>query len=234
VLFIHGFLGSGADASFLESLADITVIAPDLPGHGKSAPFSEASQASTSHFPELLADALSQYGPYELIVGYSLGGRIAREWLQRGSFSFTKWLFLSTFFGHISSGEARMRLKDDQRKAIDVLINPQDFLDRWNQQELFKPYSSPPSGSPDIDPQSASFLLEHFSAGHQLRLEEIPAGNRIGILFGQNDPKFIAHSRAMQLILEPALYREVPDAWHRIIHDQPGFCRTAVQDMLLL
>ncbi|GAA1616700.1 alpha/beta fold hydrolase [Leucobacter chromiireducens] len=85
ILLLHGFTSS-ADADFLgtgwvEALheAGRSVIAVDLPGHGRSAAISAAEQATTSGVLRAIADtvtAVSPSGPID-VIGYSLGGRLA-------------------------------------------------------------------------------------------------------------------------------------------------------------
>ncbi len=82
MLLLHGFLGSGRNLSSLarriaESRPEVTVIVPDLRGHGTSPELGQ--QASLQTLAEdvwQLTDALPLKGPIE-IVGHSLGGRVA-------------------------------------------------------------------------------------------------------------------------------------------------------------
>jgi 2-succinyl-6-hydroxy-2,4-cyclohexadiene-1-carboxylate synthase len=234
ILFLHGFLGTGADGQFLAELPRVSVFAPDLPGHGDSVPFEKPEDAAPAPLAAAVADAVQEFGPFDLVAGYSLGGRLAREFLERRSVASTRWLFYAAWLGFHASGEAFLRRKEDHRKAIDLLVNPDDFFEKWNKQSLFGPSRNEPSGHKTTHPESAAWLLEHFSAGTQSRLEKIPEKCRIGMVFGANDPKFSAHYKAMAIVLEPSLLLEIPGAWHRVIKDNPDACRNAAQKMLQL
>lgn len=82
VLLLHGFLGSGRN---LRSLArrwqdrdpSLTLVLPDLTGHGASPPLPEApTLEDLARDVLLLAHALRLKRPFRL-VGHSLGGRVA-------------------------------------------------------------------------------------------------------------------------------------------------------------
>lgn len=82
MLLLHGFLGSGRNLSSLarrisEARPEVTVVVPDLRGHGTSPALGRS--ASLEHLAQdvwQLADSLYPNEPVE-IVGHSLGGRVA-------------------------------------------------------------------------------------------------------------------------------------------------------------
>lgn len=222
VLFLHGFLGSSNDSAFLDGIGThFTVIAPDLPGHGKSRILATPEEASVEQFPSKLAADLSSFGPFHAVVGYSLGGRIAREMLEKNLISAPKWLFASTFFGYRSKSEARHRLAADKQKAIELLINPPEFFSQFRKKSIFNPALSSAIRSEEVHPPSAALLLEFFSPAHQSRLNSVPENVALALLCGRRDAKFAVHSRAMNLILSPAAYHELDQAWHRVFEDAP-------------
>lgn len=82
ILLLHGFLGSGRNLSSLarrisEARPDVTVVVPDLRGHGISPPMTAGASLQTLAIDVLeLAASLVGDAPFEL-VGHSLGGRVA-------------------------------------------------------------------------------------------------------------------------------------------------------------
>ncbi len=82
VILLHGFLGSGRNvASLARRWAEldpaVTVIAADLPGHGRSDPLPPGADLGTMGEAVLaLADRLGLPGPLHL-AGHSMGGRAA-------------------------------------------------------------------------------------------------------------------------------------------------------------
>ena len=74
VLLIHGLAGNrGSWWNIAEQLADggCTVAAPDLRGHG------DAPTTSRYRFDDFAADLAELGGPWDLVIGHSLGGPIA-------------------------------------------------------------------------------------------------------------------------------------------------------------
>ena len=84
LLLVHGMAGSSANwREVIEPLArQYTVIAPDLPGHGKSAP--AEGEYSVASFAAGLHDLLAALGhDRATLVGHSLGGGIAMQFAHQ-------------------------------------------------------------------------------------------------------------------------------------------------------
>ncbi|QWF85404.1 alpha/beta fold hydrolase [Amycolatopsis sp. CA-230715] len=75
VLLLHGLGATGAVWDRFSGLLDRRVLAPDLPGHGQSAPLPQYSFATLT---AAVARALSGEGPV-VVAGHSLGGVLALE-----------------------------------------------------------------------------------------------------------------------------------------------------------
>lgn len=76
VLALHGFTGSGADWEPVATSLDAPVLAPDLLGHGGSpAPADPAAYRIHEVVEHCLAWCASR--PAWIVVGYSMGGRVA-------------------------------------------------------------------------------------------------------------------------------------------------------------
>lgn len=76
VLLCHGWRSKAADfRRMVEALveAGYTVEGIDMPGHGKS----EGKHTALPEFRDILKDHYTQHGPYEAIIGHSLGGLAA-------------------------------------------------------------------------------------------------------------------------------------------------------------
>lgn len=95
LVWLHGLLGSGLDwQPILPFFSDWPCLTIDLPGHGDSANIQPTSFADVSQY---LTNTLAAYniGDY-ILVGYSLGGRIA-AWHT---------CFSKTYFGKTSFGKS--------------------------------------------------------------------------------------------------------------------------------
>ena len=140
VLFLHGFMGSGADWSDAISALDerFYCVAPDLPGHGVSLgllPEAYTVEGAT----RAVLDLLDRFGAARpAIVGYSMGGRLALYLALRHP-ERCSGLFLESASPGIEDAtkrEARRR-SDEQRaerlEAGDLAI----ILHDWYRQPLF-------------------------------------------------------------------------------------------------
>ena len=84
ILLVHGWGVSGAlfEAQLDALAADFRVVAPDLPGHGASAPF--PPQAKFGWLADRLADLIGELHLRDLcLVGWSLGAMVAWDLLRR-------------------------------------------------------------------------------------------------------------------------------------------------------
>src|SRR3712207_4582359 len=80
ILFLHGFMGSGADWAHTISALDERsyCVAPDLPGHGSSLGMPHPGAYTIEGAAQALLTLLDELEiERPLIVGYSMGGRLA-------------------------------------------------------------------------------------------------------------------------------------------------------------
>jgi len=177
IVFLHGFLGTGQDWTGVCSfLTDFTCIAVDLPGHGQ-APFRESFELDVD-FERFV------------LVGYSMGGRLAMEYAAKHPERVSSLILISAHPGLLSEDEKQKRLASDAEWAQLLLELPIDeFLSRWYDQPLFHPFK------PDLsamsmrrrqNPESLAKALLCFSLGKQPRYDTKDAL----ILVGERDEKF--------------------------------------------
>jgi 2-succinyl-6-hydroxy-2,4-cyclohexadiene-1-carboxylate synthase len=142
IVFLHGFLGSGLDwEEIIRGLSDkFYCLAPDLPGHGRTAkspnpePYSMRGAAEAVHVGlDELRIAQSS------LVGYSLGGRLA---LHLGTTHPRRWNRLvieSASPGIESVLEQAKRREMDEKKAQELeSMQFEVFLQEWYDQPLFQ------------------------------------------------------------------------------------------------
>lgn len=184
IIFLHGFLGKAEDwLPVCSYLPPCNCIGFDLPGHGDS-PFEPEFTLPISH-----------------LVGYSLGGRIA---LRHPALTHT---LLSVHPGLKTEEEKLARLKSDLNWADLLLQLPIDeFLDRWYDQSIFKPYKPDLKARRIQNIEGLAKALMHYSLAKQERFEID------GVLVGERDTKFRA------LYQNPIV---IPDAGHMIHLENP-------------
>ena len=189
IVFLHGFLGKAEDwVPVCSFLPPCHCIGFDLPGHGNS-PFTEKFDIDIPHFH---------------LVAYSMGGRIALQQFAKKAATLT---LLSVHPGLKTEEEKQNRIESDRAWAQLLLELPIDeFLTRWSDQPIFKPYRPDFTMRRKQNIHGLSASLMHFSLGKQPRYEIE------GVLIGERDEKFRA------LYKNPIL---IPNAGHMVHLENP-------------
>ena len=140
ILFLHGFLGSGADWTGAISTLDerFYCVAPDLPGHGASlglSPECYTMEGTTRSLLDLLDDLDIELAA---LVGYSMGGRLALYLALRYPARCSTLFLESASPGIESEAEREARRRSDEEKAARLESGDlESFLDDWYRQPLF-------------------------------------------------------------------------------------------------
>ncbi|MFT6927948.1 MAG: 2-succinyl-6-hydroxy-2,4-cyclohexadiene-1-carboxylate synthase [Psychromonas sp.] len=146
LVFLHGFLGSHQDWSeTIEQLKDcFYCVSIDLPGHGNSfavtTPLDNGFEATHRSIKAVLDDLqIKEY----ILIGYSLGGRIALDYARTQQDPRLKALLLeSSHTGYQTQDEKDQRFAHDlnwaKRFATQSMM---ESLNDWYQQDIFKDLS---------------------------------------------------------------------------------------------
>jgi 2-succinyl-6-hydroxy-2,4-cyclohexadiene-1-carboxylate synthase len=142
VLFLHGFMGSSADwQDVVAALGDRSFcIAPDLPGHGVSLGLTPDAYTIEGSARALLLvlDELEVELP--VMVGYSMGGRLALYVALRYPKRCAGLFLESASPGLESVEERKARREADEEKARRLESGDfEKFLSDWYRQPLFAP-----------------------------------------------------------------------------------------------
>ncbi len=234
VLFLHGFMGSSADwEDVVAAIEDRALcIAPDLPGHGGSlglAPGSFTIEGSARAALHTL-DELEVESP--LIVGYSMGGRLALYLALRYP-ERCAGLFLESASPGLESGEERTarRTADGERARRLESGDLEAFLGDWYRQPLFSPLARDEellrrtiAARRRNDPVELARSLRGMGTGSQPSLWGELEGLAVPALAvaGELDEKYAAISSRMAAIgprVESAL---IPEAGHNVHAEAPA------------
>lgn len=164
-------------------------------------------------------------GP-RVLIGYSLGGRLALQALAKDPSLYDAVILLSANPGLTREKERFDRRQNDKAWAQKFSELPwQQVLSEWNAQPVFKDSVHEPIRSEsDFERSQLASALTEWSLANQQDLREVIAKNSEKILWlsGDRDIKF--QSIAMELKrLAPGLQTEiVPKASHRVIFDNPA------------
>lgn len=236
VLFLHGFMAGGyVWLSTMEKIGDIAkCLAPDLPGHGQT-----VADLNQLDF-DSLADAVVQLAGEKfdrpaVLVGYSLGGRIALHTALKYPEQFAALVLESATAGIESEEERQERLAQDSRQA-DALRQKgmKDFLKSWYQQPLFtslKPEMIERiiTRKSENNPQLLAEVMMRLSPGRQQSLwSDLPKWRKPSLLIaGELDQKYCGAAVRMSMLLRRSWLGIVSGAGH-IVHLENNVDFTAV------
>jgi 2-succinyl-6-hydroxy-2,4-cyclohexadiene-1-carboxylate synthase len=140
ILFLHGFMGSGADwADAISALEErFYCVAPDLPGHGRSLGL-PPEHYTIEGTKEALLGLLDDFGiERPMVVGYSMGGRLALYLALRHPERCSRLFLESASPGIEDATERKARRRSDEEKVLRLESGDlASFLDDWYRQPLF-------------------------------------------------------------------------------------------------
>ncbi len=228
VVFLHGLLGSGEDwQSCLDSLNGVNWLTIDLPGHGKS---QAIDGKNFDHCCELVVQSIqskvSRHTPI-LLVGYSLGARIAMYGAALEGFkalNLRGLLLEGGNFGLIDKTQKNARWQHDSAWAQRFKNEPiEQVLDDWYQQAVFSSLNHAQrqtlveKRSANLGVAIANMLLSTSLAKQPYLLTQL-ASQKLAAHYicGIKDTKFSAMAEHSGLS-----FSQVKDAGHNVHDEQP-------------
>lgn len=224
-VFLHGFLGSGADFdSVISRLGGYTI---DLPGHGATRFSSEFMMSNTATAIVNLLDQL-QIDQTNL-VGYSMGGRLALYLALNYPNRFPKAVIESGSPGLRTESERLDRIKRDRALADRLETDFNQFLIDWYNQPLFQSFKLHPRFEEMLkersrnDPGELARSLREMGTGMQPSLwEKLQTyHNPLLLIVGEYDRKFVAINQEMASLCKTAELSIVSDAGHNVHFEKP-------------
>jgi len=244
LIFLHGFLGCGADFRPLaEPLSRrFYCLLPDLPGHGGTPlPERPLSFAMLHRQFHLLLDSLGI--ERFTLAGYSMGGRLALYFAVQMAGRVQALVVESANPGLRAPAERAARLQADQQRARRMLqIGMEAFLQEWYDMPLFASLHRNPQAlramraaraAGNAPPQAARVIVELSPARQPSLWEALPSLSMPALfLAGALDPKYAALVRRMAARLRRGQALVIPEAGHNIHFEQPEAWLRAVRDFL--
>lgn len=140
VTLVHGFLGSPADWSDV-----LACLAPGIACD--CVPLTELGCGSIAEAAAALGARIGR-NPCDLLVGYSMGGRIALELAASRGACVPRLLLLAASPGLDEDAERARRAAEDDARAAEILRDGLDaFVERWYRLPIFAPFTLHPSFS---------------------------------------------------------------------------------------
>ncbi len=235
VVLLHGFGGSRRvwDGVVAHLPAErYRPLALDLPGHGE-----QADAARPITFEGCVASVLERSPERFVLVGYSMGGRIALHVALAAPERIARLVLISTTAGIEDPAERASRRERDRRLAEKIDSGSiEDFSERWRAQPMFA--ADPPS----VDrlaradqarnrPDGVAAALRGIGTG-----EMAPLWERLGelrmpvtIVVGARDAKFHVLGRRMAELLADATLVMAPGG-HVLPLENPSAVVEALED----
>lgn len=245
VLLLHGFTGSARswDALRAELRTRFTVIAVDLPGHGRSSVPTTGAYGMADVTREVAAVLADASAAPAAVLGYSMGGRIALRLALEHPSVVGSLVLESTSPGVGDPAEREARRRSDAALA-DLLVREglAAFVDRWEQLPLWARHSQLPDEARarlreirlSHDPGMLSAMLRRTGAGEDPPVLERLAEIRVPTLLiaGALDTAYVAHARSMVARLPNARVEIIPNAGHMVHFEAPSEFHAAVKTFL--
>ncbi len=230
LIFLHGFLGSRLDwMPMVESLQNrYRCIAIDLPSHGKS-------PHSDDVFAELEKTLLSlSKDTSPILIGYSLGGRLALTYGNKHPKSIKGLIALSSHTG------LKTELEKQQRKKNDLLweerlktLSSDEFLNLWYRQSVFASLGKQPKlleelleRRPYQNGIELANVLSQVSLSKQSLYDTFK--HPVQFLFGEEDRAYVDLYSSIPSLLK----KEIPNAGHVLYLENPTACIEAIKGFI--
>lgn len=205
IALLHGFLGDPAiwDATIAAWPRDgDEFIRPTLPGHGKR-------ESVWGTWDGNLAVVASAIGEADIVVGYSLGGRVALGLVATGRVH--RAILVSTNPGIDDSERAERRARDAEWATLLRERGMIAFLDMWEAQPLFSTRMRAPLSHREarrarrleLDPEQLARSLEVMGLAEMPDYRELVDTQRFSLVVGADDEKYgaIAHTLPARCVI---------------------------------
>jgi 2-succinyl-6-hydroxy-2,4-cyclohexadiene-1-carboxylate synthase len=216
-VLLHGFAGDPANWDDVDVVAERIA----LPGH-------LGGGAVAAGWDANLAAIAARIGPCDVVVGYSLGARVALGLVAGGHVA--RGVLVSVNPG-IADHERTARRAGDAAWAARLRRDGlAGFVDAWQAQPLFATQARAPADRLAarrarrlaLDPEQLAQSLEAMG------LAEMPdyralVGDRVALIAGADDPKYVAIARAL-----PAHLELVAASGHDPTLEQPAALAAAI------
>jgi len=233
VVALHGFTGGGRDFEPLVRTRRASWWAPDLPGHGAAYAVRPGAMYGMPAHLRVVDAAVAAAGAPVVLLGYSLGGRLALQWALRRPRHVAALVLVGATPGLVAPPARRARARADQLRARGVLRNGvAAFLARWRsqsliatQQRIAQPYRRRMGlRRRGLTAWGLAGSLRGFSTGvmpplwTQLHALALP----VLLVTGAEDEKFTVLARAMVEALPCATHHVLAGAGHACHLEAPA------------
>jgi 2-succinyl-6-hydroxy-2,4-cyclohexadiene-1-carboxylate synthase len=211
---LHGMVGEPADWDFLRATV------PNL-----EAPLLWAEVDRYLPWAEQFTNRVRQIDPNPVLMGYSMGGRLALHALLAAPGLFRAAIIISAHPGLADRRLRQIRWRQDDEWAAKIRSVPwQTFLRIWNDQAVFN--GSAPPGERLTTFKWRQGIIRSFDCWGLSRQEDLlPRLGSIATpvlwITGENDPRYTSLAASAVEALPQARHEIVPRAGHRVPWEAP-------------
>ncbi|MGZ3780936.1 MAG: alpha/beta fold hydrolase [Pseudobdellovibrionaceae bacterium] len=235
LFFLHGFLGRPSDwdavKACLPQSQNIRIFLPDFfnePGLGPHHSFEEWAHNFTKW-----VENLGLKSDKNILIGYSLGGRLALHAFENDPSLWTRIICVSTNpgFDDVFDGSAPLskerlsRLDNDTEWSRAFEAKPWiELIQKWNAQAVFNGGGSEPTRfEGDYRRYNLSLALTRWSLALQKNMRSMlkKHAKKIVWVVGENDYKFVEISKLLKEEITELKVNTVNKASHRVLFDNP-------------
>jgi 2-succinyl-6-hydroxy-2,4-cyclohexadiene-1-carboxylate synthase len=232
ILFLHGFMGDIHEFDTAINLLgdNFSYLKVDLPGHGNTQVLGGKEYYTMPKIAEAIISLLDKLNITKcLLVGYSMGGRLALYLTLNFPERFYKVILESASPGLATEPEQIERVKRDAQIARKLArstskIDFAAFLFNWYNQPIFGSIKNHPEFKRMLEsrlqnhPQELTKSLQFMGTGSQSSLWDKLPNNQIPLLLmvGENDDKFIDINKEMAQICRASQLKIINNSAHNI------------------
>lgn len=161
-----------------------------------------------------------------ILMGYSLGGRLAMHALLHNPQRWKAAILISAHPGYTNMEQRKKRVENDLSMAKKFETEEWTALmNTWNQQECFKHSAIVPRFESDYDRQELADTLRYWSLGKQDAL--MPQISKLDIpifwIVGKNDLAYVSMTDSVKFAHPKSKIWLAPNAGHRVPWDTKEF-----------
>ncbi len=237
LICIHGFLGQTRDWDPILPMAYHSVRVDLFSSQAQvKFPRIKAPQKDLKNLGSWMNKTLKDLKTPRILIGYSLGGRLALHALLSHPTPWSGAVLISTHPGFSENTEKQKRVKADEVWAKRFEEDSWDsVIQDWNNQPVFlKSKPSPYRHGPEFSRKSLAHALRCYSLGKQNLLEQL---HELSVptlwIYGDLDLKFKQIHKELSLKALPLVKTlSIPSAGHRVLFEQAEKVQQALVEYL--
>jgi len=224
LFMLHGAVGHFSDWHSFSKLLD---------GHEFNAfdVYAERAEGFDSYAECLNSTAC----PGDVLIGYSMGGRIALHSLVHPSSKWSRAVIISAHPG-LTEEKKKIQRRSSDLRWVELLKTDFDlFLQKWDQQPVFDGHEVLWQKSrKSLPPENIQRCFTSWSLGNQRNLTPELENLQIPVLWitGENDSKFTEIARKVTVRMPNCHLEVIPGSGHRCPWEQPELTASLIRGFI--